>query len=306
MNEQKSQIDFEGKVVVITGAGAGIGREYALEFAKRKASVVVNDLGGSKDGTGASKNAADSVVEEIVNLGGKAVANYDNVATPEGGQAIVDTAMSAFGRLDVLVNNAGILRDKSFVKMSPEEWDVVVAVHLRGAFCVTQPAVKVMREQNYGRIIFTASTSGLFGNFGQSNYGAAKLGMIGLMNVLKLETSKFDIHSNAIAPTAYSRMTEGIIPPEMEDKLHAKFNVPLVVYLSSQECTENGSIFSMGGGWYGKTAVVCSPGVCIGDGSRDIPAEEIREHFEGICDLSKAVPLNNNLEVFNFMGPLLS
>ncbi len=306
MNEHGKQINFAGKVVVITGAGAGIGREYALEFAKRGAMVVVNDLGGSKDGTGASNAAADTVVEEIQNLGGKAVANYDNVATPEGGKAIVDTAVNTFGRLDVLVNNAGILRDKSFVKMSPEEWDVVVAVHLRGAFCVTQPAVQVMREQNYGRIIFTASTSGLFGNFGQTNYGAAKLGLVGLMNVLKLETSKFDIHSNAIAPTAYSRMTEGIIPPEMEDKLHAKFNVPLVVYLSSEECTENGAIFSMGGGWYGKTAIVCSPGVCLGDGVRDIPAEEVRDNFKGICDLSNAVPLNNNFEVFNFMGPLLS
>lgn len=306
MNEQARQIEFNGKTVIITGAGSGIGREYALEFARRGAYVVVNDLGTARDGSGAGRNAADAVVEEIRQMGGNAAANYDNVATPEGGRNIVKTAMDAFGRIDVLVNNAGILRDKSFVKMSPEEWDMVVAVHLKGAYCVTRPALEVMRDRQFGRIIFTSSTSGLFGNFGQSNYSAAKMGLIGLMNVLKLENAKYDIRINAVAPTAHSRMTEDIIPREMQDKLHAKFNVPMVVYLGSSECAENGAIFSMAGGWYARTAIVCSPGVCLGDGKRDIPAEEVRDHFKQICDLSEAIPLNNNLDVFSFMGSLIS
>lgn len=300
------KISFDGKVVIVTGAGAGLGREYALEFAKRGASVVVNDLGVARDGSGSTSSAADTVVEEIKNLGGKAVANYDSVATPEGGNNIVKTAVDAFGTVDVLVNNAGFLRDKSFAKMTIDEWDAVMSVHLRGAFCVTQPAVAVMREHNYGRIIVTSSTSGIFGNFGQSNYGAAKMGLVGFMNVLKLEVSKFNVHINAIAPNAYSRMTENLIPKELAPKLQAKFNVPMVVYLCSEECKENGSIFTMGAGWYAKTAVVCAPGACLGDGSRDIPAEEVRENFARITDLAGARPLNNNLETFEFMGPLLA
>ena len=300
-----SKISFDGKVVIVTGAGAGIGREYALEFGKRGASVVVNDLGVARDGSGSSHSAADSVVEEIKKLGGKAVANYDSVSTPEGGASIVKTAVDAFGKVDVLVNNAGFLRDKSFNKMTTEEWDAVVGVHLRGAFCVTQPAVAVMREHGYGRIIMTASTSGIFGNFGQTNYGAAKMALVGFMNVLKLETAKYNIHVNTIAPNAYSRMTEGLIPKELAPKLQAKFNVPMVVYLCSEECKENGSIFTMGAGWYAKTAVVCAPGVCIGDGSRDIPAEEIRENFAKITDLANAKPLNDSMGTFEFMAPLL-
>jgi len=299
------KIDFDGKVVIITGAGSGLGREYALEFAARGASVVVNDLGVARDGSGQTNSAADTVVAEIKEQGGKAVANYDNVATPEGGKSIVQTAVDAFGTVDVLVNNAGILRDKSFMKMTIEEWDAIMNVHLRGAFCVTQPALSVMREKNYGRIIVTSSTSGLFGNFGQTNYGAAKMGLVGLMNVLKLETSKYNITINAVAPNAYSRMTEGLIPKEIGDKLHAKFNVPMVVYLCSDQCDEDGSIFSMGAGWYAKTAIVCAQGACLGDGKRDISAEEVRDNFSRIADLEGAKPLNNNLETFAFMGPLL-
>ncbi len=299
------KIDFDEKVVIITGSGAGIGREYALEFAARGARVVVNDLGAARDGTGQTTSAADAVVAEIKERGGKAVANYDDVSTPEGGKSIVQTAVDEFGTVDVLVNNAGILRDKSFVKMSVEEWDAIMNVHLRGAFCVTQPALAIMREKNYGRIIVTSSTSGLFGNFGQSNYGAAKMGLVGLMNVLKLETSKYDININAVAPNAYSRMTEGLIPKELTDKLHAKFNVPMVVYLCSDQCGENGSIFAMGAGWYAKTAIVCAKGACLGDGKRDVSAEEVQDSFSQITDLEDAIPLNNNLETFAFMGPLL-
>ncbi|MFA5323004.1 MAG: SDR family oxidoreductase [Smithella sp.] len=299
------KISFEGKVVIVTGSGSGLGREYALEFARRGASVVVNDLGVALDGSGSTHSAADAVVNEITNFGGKAVANYDSVATPEGGSNIVKTAVDKFGTVDVLVNNAGFVRDKSFNKMTIEEWDAVMSVHLRGAFCVTQPALAVMREHNYGRIIMTSSTSGSFGNFGQSNYGAAKMGLVGLMNVLKLETSKFSVHINAIAPTAYSRMTANLIPQELAPKLQAKFNVPMVVYLCSEECPENGSIFTMGAGWYAKTAIVCATGACLGDGSRDIPAEEVRENFAKIADLTGAKPLHDSLVIFDFMGPLL-
>lgn len=299
------KISFDGKVVIVTGAGAGLGREYALEFAKRGAAVVVNDLGVARDGSGSTSSAADAVVEEIKILGGKAVANYDSVATPEGGNNIVKTAVDAFGTVDILINNAGFLRDKSMNKMTIEEWDAVMSVHLRGAFCVTQPALMVMRGHSYGRIIVTASTSGIFGNFGQINYGAAKMGLVGFMNVLKLEASKYNVHINAIAPNAYSRMTENLIPKELAPKMQAKFNVPMVVYLCSEECKENGSIFTMSSGWYAKTAIVLAPGACLGDGSRDISAEEVRENFAKITDMTGAKPLNNSLETFEFMAPLL-
>jgi NAD(P)-dependent dehydrogenase (short-subunit alcohol dehydrogenase family) len=299
-------IRFDGKAAVVTGAGAGIGRAYALEFAKRGAKVVVNDLGGARDGSGQSHSAADAVVDEIKKNGGTAVACYDSVSTPEGGERIVKTAVDSFGRLDVVVNNAGILRDKTFVKMSVEEWDTVISVHLRGAFCVTRPAVALMREQNYGRIIFTTSVSGVWGNFGQTNYGAAKMGLVGFMNVLKLETAKYNIRINAVAPNAVSRMTEDVFPPEIAKKMQPKFNVPLVVYLCSDECAENGSIFVMGAGWYGKAAIVCGSGACLGDASREIPAEEIRDNFAKISSLDGAKPLNSSAEVFQFMAPLLS
>ncbi|MBU3915928.1 SDR family NAD(P)-dependent oxidoreductase, partial [bacterium] len=213
-----ADINYNGRVAIVTGAGQGIGRMYALELGKRGAKVVVNDLGGARDGAGSNQSAADKVVDEIKAAGGKAVANYDSVATMEGGENIVKTAVDAYGKVDILINNAGILRDKSFLKMTEEEWDLVIAVHLKGSFCVTQPAVKLMKEKNYGRIIFTSSTSGLYGNFGQTNYGAAKLGVVGIMNTLKLETGKYNIKVNTIAPTAWSRMTNDLFPPEFEKK----------------------------------------------------------------------------------------
>ncbi len=296
---------FNGRTAIITGAGAGIGREYALEFARRGANVVVNDLGGSRDGSGVNSSAADLVVEEIRAAGGSAAANHDNVATEEGGRAIVATAMEAFGGVDVLVNNAGIIRDKNFLKMTVEEWDAVISVHLRGAYCVTRPALEVMRNRNYGRIIMTTSTSGLFGNFGQSNYGAAKMGVVGLMNVLKVENKKYDIHFNAVAPTAASRMTAEIFPPNIAERLHPKFNVPMVIYLCHEGCAENGSIFAMGAGWYARTEIVCGKGLCIGDGRRDIPAEEIRERFAEISSMDGAKNVTN-VETFSYMSPLFS
>ncbi|MBW1643137.1 MAG: SDR family oxidoreductase [Deltaproteobacteria bacterium] len=301
-----AEVRFDGKVAIVTGAGAGLGRAYALELANRGAKVVVNDLGGARDGTGGGTSAADQVVDEIKKAGGEAVANYDSVSTMEGGENIVKTAVDAFGTVDILVNNAGILRDRSFLKMTEEEWDAVIAVHLKGAFCVTQPAVKIMKEKSYGRIIFTSSTSGLYGNFGQTNYGAAKLGLVGIMNTLKLETAKYNIKINTIAPTAWSRLTEDIMPEETGKKLKPQFNEPLVLYLCSEENEASGMTFVMGAGWYGRTAIVSGNGVCIGDADRVITVEEIRDNFDKITSLDDAKPQNSGGDIFQYMAPLLS
>ncbi|NMB66158.1 MAG: SDR family oxidoreductase [Spirochaetes bacterium] len=297
-------IRFDGKVAVITGAGSGLGRTYALEFAKRGAMVVVNDLGSSRDGSGANSSAADAVVEEIKKGGGKAVANYDSVATVQGGENIIKTAMDAFGRVDIVVNNAGILRDKTFVKMTEDEWDIVLAVHLRGAFCVTAPAFKIMREQGWGRIIFTASGAGLYGNFGQSNYASAKMALVGLMNALKLEGAKYNILVNTIAPVAASRMTEDVLPKEIFEKLKPEYVTPLVMYLCSDECKDTGMIFNCGGGWYSRTAIMCASGTII-QGKGEITAEDIMAQWSKITDLSDAKPLNNIGDTFAYMAPLL-
>ena len=304
--KQMEDIKFEGRVAIITGAGQGIGRMYALELGRMGAKVVVHDLGVSRDGSGEDASAADKVVAEIIAAGGQAVANYDSVATMAGGENIVKTAMDAYGKEDILINNAGILRDKSFMKMTEDEWDLVIGVHLKGAFCVTQPAIKVMKDNNYGRIIFTASTSGLYGNFGQTNYGAAKLGLVGIMNTLKLEMSKYDIKINTIAPTAWSRMTADIFPPEFEKKMNPQFNEPMALFLCSQENTVTGQVFAMGAGWYGRTAIVSGNGVCIGDAERAITVEEIRDNFDKIADLETMRPHESGLGVFEYMGPLLS
>lgn len=299
------KINYDGKVAIVTGAGQGIGRMYALELAKRGAKVVVNDLGVSRDGEGMDTSAADSVVELIKADGGQAVANYDSVATMAGGENIVKTAVDAFGTVDILINNAGILRDKSFMKMTEQDWDLIINVHLKGAFCVTQPAIKIMKEKNYGRIVFTASTSGLYGNFGQTNYGAAKMGLVGIMNTLKLEISKYNIKVNTIAPTAWSRMTADIMPPEYEQKLNPQFNEPMTLYLCSEENQATGQIFAMGAGWYAKTAVISGEGVCIGDAKRPIAVEEIRDNFDKICDISTPKEHDSGLSIFGYMMPLL-
>jgi NAD(P)-dependent dehydrogenase (short-subunit alcohol dehydrogenase family) len=206
-----SEIRYDGKVAIITGAGGGLGKTYALMLASRGASVVVNDLGGAADGTGAGTSMADSVVKEITEAGGQAVSNYDSVATPEGGEAICKTALDAFGRIDILVNNAGILRDKTFAKLEPQHLEAVLDVHLKGGFFVTQPAFRAMKENNYGRIVFASSGAGIFGNFGQTNYGAAKMGLVGLCNVLAVEGAKYNIKCNAIAPIAKTRLTEQLL-----------------------------------------------------------------------------------------------
>lgn len=301
-----ADISFEGRVAIVTGAGAGIGKAYAMELASRGAQVVVNDLGGARDGTGSGTAAADQVVDEIKSAGGEAVANYDSVSTMEGGENIVKTAVDSYGKVDILINNAGILRDKSLLKMSETEWDGVLSVHLKGAFCVTQPAVKVMRENEYGRVVLTSSMSGLYGNFGQTNYSSAKMGLVGFMNTVKLETAKYNIKVNTIAPNAISRMTEDVFPPQMAEKMRPQFNVPLALYMCSEEMKESGIVIVQGAGWYGRTALVISPGVCIGDAQRDIAVEEIRDNWDNITDLSKAEVATGGNDVFKYMAPLLS
>jgi NAD(P)-dependent dehydrogenase (short-subunit alcohol dehydrogenase family) len=300
-----SEIRFDGRVAIVTGAGAGLGRCYALEFAKRGAKVVVNDLGGARDGSGASHNAADLVVKEIKDLGGEAVANYDSVATVAGGENIVKTAVNAFGKVDILINNAGILRDKSFPKMTEDEWDLVVSVHLRGAYCVTRPAFSIMRENQYGRIVCTTSGAGLYGNFGQANYSSAKMGLVGLMNTLNIEGAKYNIKTNTIAPLAASRLTEDVFPPEVFKKLKPEYVMPIVIFLASEANQDSGMIFNCGAGWYSRTAVVCSKGITIGDGKRLIKPEEILENWNVIKELKEAKPLGSAPESFEYIMPLL-
>jgi NAD(P)-dependent dehydrogenase (short-subunit alcohol dehydrogenase family)/acyl dehydratase len=285
----KDEIRFDGRVAVITGAGGGLGRVYALEFAKRGAKVVVNDFGGARDGSGeGSATPARKVVEEIKAAGGQAVANCDNVATVEGGERIVKAALDAFGTVDILVNNAGILRDKSLPKMEPETWQAVLDVHLHGAYHVTKPAFAVMKEKGYGRIIMTTSAAGLYGNFGQTNYSAAKMALVGLMNTLKLEGEKYDIKVNTIAPIAASRLMADIIPPEMLDKMKPEFVAPLVLFLCSEKCPVTGRIYNAGIGYYGRAAVMTSSGALIGDGKKVPTLEEVGAAWEKIRSLQGA------------------
>jgi NAD(P)-dependent dehydrogenase (short-subunit alcohol dehydrogenase family) len=279
-----NEIRFDGRVAIITGAGGGLGRSHALEFARRGAQVVVNDLGGSVDGTGSGSSAADQVVEEIEAADGSAVANYDSVSTPEGGEGIVKSALDAFGRVDVVVNNAGILRDRSFAKMTQQELEAVLDVHLKGAFFVSQPAFRAMKENSFGRFVFTASAAGVFGNFGQSNYGAAKMGLVGLSNVLAVEGAKANIKSNVIAPIAMTRMTKEILG-DMGLPLDAEYVTPLVIHLCSEECETTHEIYSVGAGRFARVFV----GLCRGWTSKDDPrvsAEDVRDHMEQIRDES--------------------
>lgn len=280
-------ITFDGRVAIVTGAGGGLGKEYALELGRRGAMVVVNDLGGEVDGSGSSQAAADVVVGQIREAGGDAVANYDSVATRDGGAAIIQTAVDSFGGVDIVINNAGILRDKSFGNMTLDEVDAVLDVHLRGAFHVSHPAFQLMKERGYGRFVHTTSASGLFGNFGQVNYGAAKAGLVGLSNVLAIEGAKYNIKSNAVAPTARTRMTEDVLGPfvEMFDPVQV---MPMVVYLCSEENELTHEIFTVGGGRYGRVFIGTNTGWFAGQGV--VPSiEEVREHLPEIRDITEHV-----------------
>uniref|UniRef100_A0A7C4W1B3 SDR family NAD(P)-dependent oxidoreductase n=1 Tax=Desulfatirhabdium butyrativorans TaxID=340467 RepID=A0A7C4W1B3_9BACT len=284
----RERLDFSGQVAVVTGAGAGLGRVYALELAKRGAKVVVNDLGAARDGTGeASSTAADRVVEEIRAAGGQAVADYNNVATREGGEAIIRTALDAFGTVDILINNAGILRDKSMVKMEPETWKAVIDVHLNGAYHVTRPAFKVMKEKGYGRIVMTTSAAGLYGNFGQTNYASAKMGLVGFMNTLKIEGEKYGIRVNTVALLAASRLTEDVTPPEIFVRMKPEYVAPIVLVLCSKQCPVNGRIYNAGMGFYNRAAIWTGAGVVLGKGN--VPSvEEIRDRMQAIASLKGA------------------
>jgi NAD(P)-dependent dehydrogenase (short-subunit alcohol dehydrogenase family) len=287
-------ISFEGKVAVVTGAGAGLGRSHALELARRGAKVVVNDLGGAVDGSGGSSEAARAVVAAIEAGGGKAIANGASVADKKGAQSIVDDALRAFGRLDILINNAGILRDKTFRKMELDDFELVVDVHLLGSVFCTKAAWPVMLEQGYGRILMTTSSSGLYGNFGQSNYGAAKLGLVGFMNTLKLEGGKSNIRVNTIAPVAATRMTENLgIPPEVFARLKPELVTPAVLYLVSDDAP-TGTIVEAGAGYYAKVQVVEGKGVKLGD---QVTVEDIASHWEKIADMSQATSFNSGSDV---------
>jgi 3-hydroxyacyl-CoA dehydrogenase/3a,7a,12a-trihydroxy-5b-cholest-24-enoyl-CoA hydratase len=275
---------FDDRVVVVTGAGAGLGRSHALEFARRGASVVVNDLGGGAHGDGSGSAAADRVVAEIKAAGGEAVANYDSV---EEGDAIIGTAMDNFDRVDVVVNNAGILRDASFAKMSDEDWDLIYRVHALGAYRVTKAAWPVMLDQGYGRIVNTASAAGIYGNFGQANYAFAKRGLIGLTNTLALEGARKGIKANVIAPVAGSRLTETILPEEVLEALKPEFVTPLVVKLCSQQNEENGSLFEVGAGWVAKLRWERSEGAFF-DPQTELTAEAVDGAWEKIGDFSDA------------------
>lgn len=288
-----ADLGYDGKVAIVTGAGNGLGREHALLLASRGAQVVVNDLGGSVSGEGADQTAAEAVAKEIEALGGVAVADGNSVATQEGGAALVQTAKDAFGRVDIVINNAGILRDKAFHHLTPELLDAVLDVHLRGAFWVTQPAFVAMREQGYGRIVNTSSAAGIFGNFGQTNYGAAKMGVVGFTRVLAQEGAKYNVRVNAIAPMARTRMTEALLGPAAE-KLDPKLVAPLVAYLCHDSCELTSRIFSVGGGRVAEIFI----GVTRGFTSPNLDIEAVRDNLEAICDREGYItPMQANDEI---------
>jgi NAD(P)-dependent dehydrogenase (short-subunit alcohol dehydrogenase family) len=276
-----ADIRFDGKVAIVTGSGGGLGRQHALELARRGAKVVINDLGGSVDGTGGNSAAAEAVVAEIKGFGGEAIANGASVTDDAGVAHLVKQTMDAWGRIDILVANAGILRDKSFTKMEIADFEAVMAVHVMGTVKPTKAIWDIMREQNYGRIVVTTSSTGLYGNFGQTNYGAAKLGLVGFMNSLKIEGQKNNIHVNAISPVAATRMTESLMPPEMLDKLKPEYVTPGVVYLCSDEAP-TGAILTAGAGVFALARIYETDGVFLGEGG--LSAEEVRDNWAKISD----------------------
>ena len=293
-----AELGFDGKVAIITGAGGGLGRQHALLLASRGALVVVNDLGGALDGSGSDKGAAQKVVDEIVALGGVAVADTNSVSTPDGGAAIVKSAVDAYGRVDIVINNAGILRDKSFHNLTPDLMNPVFDVHLKGAFHVTQPAFVLMREQGYGRIISTSSAAGVFGNFGQANYGAAKMGLVGFMRVLAVEGAKYNIKANSIAPLALTRMTESLFSGAMAEKLQPELISPIVAFLAHEDCPVSGEVYSVGGGRVARVFIGETPGYF----NANLTMEDVRNNFDQIRNEDGyIVPANISEETAMFM-----
>ncbi|MDB5482447.1 MAG: 3-oxoacyl-ACP reductase [Caulobacteraceae bacterium] len=277
-----ANISFDGKVAIVTGAGGGLGRQHALELARRGAKVVVNDLGGAMDGSGGSSDAAMKVVEEIRAAGGEAIANGSSVTDDSGVALMVKQAMDAWGRIDILIANAGVLRDKSFSKMDIADFEFVMNVHLMGTVKPTKAVWEIMRAQNYGRIIVTTSSTGLYGNFGQTNYGAAKLGLVGFMNSLKIEGQKNNIHVNAISPVAATRMTENLgMPPELFAKLAPEAVTPGVMFLCSDEAP-TGVILTAGAGVFSVARIYETEGVHLS--GQGLSAEGVRDHWARIAD----------------------
>jgi len=272
---------LDGRVAIVTGAGRGIGRSVALLLAREGSAVVANDLGGAVDGSGGSSEAAAKVVEEVKALGGEALANGSSVTDDAGVAHMVQQAMDAWGRVDILIANAGVLRDKSFAKMDIPDFEFVLGVHLLGTVKPVKALWEIMRQQNYGRIVVTTSSTGLYGNFGQTNYGAAKLALVGFMNSLKLEGQKNNIHVNAISPVAATRMTENIMPPQMADRLKPDFVTPGVVYLCSEEAP-TGAILTAGAGAFALARIYETEGVYLGEGG--ISVEEVRDNWAKISD----------------------
>jgi NAD(P)-dependent dehydrogenase (short-subunit alcohol dehydrogenase family) len=300
------KVTFDGRIAIITGAGGGLGRTYAHDLAKRGAAVVVNDLGGSFDGQGSSHRMADQVVAEILAAGGKAVASYDSVATSTGGEAVVQTAVEAFGRVDILINNAGTLRNAPFDELPDSAIDAMIDVHLKGAFYVTRPAFRLMKSQRYGRIVFASSAAGIFGNAEQAAYGAAKAGVVGLMNVLSQEGRPYNINCNALLPTAESRMGAAMPPKQLQEfgAVFASagsllgntgtppFVTPMVTFLASEACQSTHGIYSASLGRYARVFVAASDG-WVGPRDAAPSAEDIQSHFEEISNRSKvAVPFS--------------
>ena len=286
-------IRFDDKVAIVTGAGGGIGKEHALELARRGAKVVVNDLGGSVDGSGAS-DAANEVVDIIKSEGGEAISNGASVTDLEAVKAMVNQTMDKWGRIDILVNNAGILRDKSFHKVTLDDFDLVMDVHFQGSLNCTHTIYPIMREQEYGRIIFTSSASGVFGNFGQTNYGSAKMAMIGLMNTLKIEGQNKNVFTNSITPVAYTRMTESLIPEDFGKNLQSKYITPAVIYLAGEDAP-NGTIMAAGAGVFSRIFIHETMGVSLGMGE-DMTPENIQANWDKISDMTDARALQNGGE----------
>ena len=280
---------FDNRVAIVTGSGGGLGRSHALMLAAAGAKVVINDLGGAVDGKGGDSAAADRVVAEIRAAGGQAVASYDSVSDPKAAQNMVDVALKAFGRVDILVNNAGILRDRSFAKMTVEDWDLVIAVHLAGTAYCTKAVWPVMNEQKYGRIVFTTSGSGLGGNYGQSNYSAAKMGMVGLMHCLNLEGAKNNIVTSCIAPVAMTRMTQGLMPDQLATWLKPELISPAVVWMCHEQNTEKNLILNAGAGYYARVAFYKNDGVQL-DPAQDISLDAFGDIAAEVVNMDKVRP----------------